>query len=313
MSLYKKMNLDFKEHFLGYSALAIINMKYLITSIVITLFFNCKNDVKNKTFDGQENIVVTSIDSLQTKELDIPLNKSIAIENKQQALIKKKDEREQLEELLIEKKYIKDVKDFSINFTYPLLNVKLNPKYSYFNEYMNDYYIDVIRTEADILESKLLCDSIKCLKFRETRYIDYKVYNVNDQLISLLFYKENMYSGAMHPTYTFNCINYDLNRNIFMSYEDFFIKGTEEQLTVIINEKINEKLKDGELYYDCWQISQDDFFANKNNFVLNETYVEFYFDDCIICPSYTGSYSIEIPLVELLAVLKKYDLNPLVF
>jgi len=38
-----------------------------------------------------------------------------------------------------------------------------------------------------------------------------------------------------------------------------------------------------------------------------------YFDDCIMCPSYTGSYSIKIELVDLLSVLKKYDLNPLVF
>ena len=136
---------------------------------------------------------------------------------------------------------------------------------------------------------------------------------MNDQLVSVLFYKENFYSGALHPSYSFDGFNFDLNRGVFMNYEDFFNQGSEEELVIIINEKINEKIGKGELYYDCWELSSDDFFESKNNFVLNDTYVEFYFDDCVMCPSYTGTYSIEVPLVELLSVLKKHDLNPLIF
>ncbi|NEV94989.1 DUF3298 domain-containing protein [Psychroflexus sp. YR1-1] len=127
---------------------------------------------------------------------------------------------------------------------------------------------------------------------------------MNDQLVSVLFYKENFYSGAMHPSYSFDCFNFDLNRGVFMTYEDFFNQGSEE-LVSIINESINTKIGKGDMYYECWEVSSDDFFTSKNNFVLNDTYVEFYFDDCVICPSYTGTYSIKLPLTDLLSVLKK--------
>ena len=97
-----------------------------------------------------------------------------------------------------------------------------------------------------------------------------------------------------------------------MTYEDFFIQGSEDELSTLINESIIKKIGLGELYYDCWEVSSEDFFESKNNFVLNDTYVEFYFDDCVMCPSYTGTYSIELTLIELMPVLRKYDLNPLV-
>jgi hypothetical protein len=45
--------------------------------------------------------------------------------------------------------------------------------------------------------------------------------------------------------------------------------------------------------------------------VLNDAYVAFYFDDCIICPSYTGTYAIELLVEEVMPILKKYELNPL--
>ena len=66
------------------------------------------------------------------------------------------------------------------------------------------------------------------------------------------------------------------------------------------------------MYYDCWAISADDFFDAKNNFVINDDVVEFYFDDCVICPSYTGTYSIQIPMEMLMPVLRKYKKNPLI-
>ena len=65
------------------------------------------------------------------------------------------------------------------------------------------------------------------------------------------------------------------------------------------------------MFYDCWTISDDDFFDAKNNFVINDDTVEYYFDDCVICPSYTGTYSIKIPLQMLMPVLRKFKKNPL--
>lgn len=294
-----------------------MKMKYLYIIVLLLSFLNCKNENRQ---DNINNIEETSkevpivTDSIKTKDKDIKsLNKSISIELKQNTLIKKRDERKELQKLIIDKKYIIEKKDYVINFKYPTLNESFKTTHQNFNDFIENNYVNVTKTESDIVENKLLCDSIEAKKFREERFIDYKIYNVNDQLLSILFYKENFYSGAMHPSYSFDCFNFDLNKGAFMTYEDFFIQGSEDELLVIINEKINERIQEGELYYDCWELSSNDFFEAKNNFVLNDTYIEFYFDDCIICPSYTGNYSIELPLVDLLSVLKKYDLNPLVF
>ncbi|AUC81149.1 RsiV family protein [Lacinutrix sp. Bg11-31] len=291
-------------------------MKHLIIILVLALVFSCKTDTKEEKTEIVEDTIELyeeKVDSTVISTPDIIQDKSIAIELKQNKLIEKEDERQSLESLIIEKKYLKEKEGYSIDFTYPLLNEKQNLKYANFNDYINDYYVDITGTEAAILKSKALCDSIALLKFKENRLINYKIYNVNDDLVSVVFYKENFYSGTLHPSYSFDCVNFDLNRGVFMTYEDFFLEGTEEEFRALINEEINSKISKGELFYDCWELSQDDFFEHKNNFVLNETYVEYYFDDCLMCPSYTGSYSVEIPLVKLLSVIKKYDLNPLVF
>lgn len=281
------------------------------------IFLACKDDKSEENSVDVEVINGTNHvlnDSINKEDLDIELmDKSITIELKQKQLIEKKDESRELEQLIINKKYLVEKEDYIINFKYPLLSESYKPSNRNFNEFISDYYVNITKTEADILVSKLLCDSLESKTFREERFIDYKIYNVNDQLVSLLFYKENFYNGAMHPSYSFDCFNFDLNRGVFMRYEDFFNQGSEEELVSIINENINAKIGKGDLYYECWEVSLDDFFNSKNNFVLNDTYVEFYFDDCVICPSYTGTYSIELPLTDLLSVLKKYDLNPLIF
>ncbi len=98
-----------------------------------------------------------------------------------------------------------------------------------------------------------------------------------------------------------------------MTYEDFFIQGSEEELRNILNETLSGKIQKGDVFYDCWDITSDDFFRYKNNFVVDDQRVEYYFEDCVICPSYTGQYSVEIPLEKLLPVLRRYHLNPLKF
>lgn len=165
--------------------------------------------------------------------------------------------------------------------------------------------------EKELLEEKLLCDSLGCPKQDEKRLVDYKIYNLNNRLISVPFYKENQYTGALHPSYTFETLNFDLQGSVFMNYEDFFNNGTEEEMQDILNDVLTEKINSGEIYYDCWEISFDDFFEAKNNFVVDDYKVEYYFDDCVICPSYTGTYSIEIPLERLLPILRKHKSNPL--
>ena len=293
-------------------------MKYICVLLAVLWFWSCKSDKRDEKKQDREVVIEENSvlkDTIHVNDVDIEpvVDKSISIELKQKQLIEKEDESADFQALIIEKTYLKDKKDYTINFKYPQLNESFNLTNKNFNDFINDYYVNITKTEADILESKLLCDSIEASNFREERFIDYKIYNVNDQLVSVLFYKENFYSGAMHPSYSFDCFNFDLNRGVFMTYDDFFIQGSEEELVGIINENINKQMGKGDLFYDCWEVSLDDFLNGKNNFVLNDTYVEFYFDDCVICPSYTGTYSIELKLVDLLSVLKKYDLNPLVF
>jgi hypothetical protein len=290
-------------------------MKFIYILIIALLFTNCKDD------NRQENSIQTTEqsnsileDSIQKVDSDIKtLDKSISIEFKQKELIEKKDERDQLTNVVIDKKYVINTKDYKLNFNFPLLNESLKPRNRNFNDFINNYYVNIKKTISDIKESKMLCDSIEAKNFREERFIDYKIYNVNDQLVSVLFYKENFYSGTMHSSYSFDCFNFNLNKGVFMQFEDFFIQGSEDELLDIINKKITTKIRKGDMYYDCWQVDSTDFFTSKNNFVINDTYLEFYFDDCVMCPSYTGTYSIELPLTDLLSVLKKSNSNPLVF
>ena len=293
-------------------------MKKIIPLFLLLSVLACKNDVKEKELPIADDPISETInileDSLQVAREDVEFNRQQSIQIKQQELIELEDEKEQLEELLIEKSYIKEEDEYSIDFRYPLLNENLKASYVNFNEYINDTYVDIIGTEAGILEDKaLICDTIRTQRYKEKRFIDYKIYNVNDQLVSVLFYKENFYSGTLHPTYSFDCLNFDLNRSIFMNYDDFFVEGSEEELREILNEVIVAQINSGEMYYDCWKVSEEDFFEYKDNFVLDDTSVEYYFDDCVVCPSYTGSYSVKIPLERLLPVLKRYDVNPLVF
>lgn len=290
-------------------------MKNVVIALsILMLFFGCKNDPKNElppetVSEETENVVS---DTIIASENDIDLQKQIDVEIRKKKLVEKEDERDELQELIISKRFLRDEDLYTIDFKYPFLNENLKESYGNFNEYITETYLDIAGVEAQILEDKeLLCDTLRINKFREKRYVDYKIYNVNEMLVSVLFYKENFYSGTLHPSYTFDCLNFDLGRSVFMNYEDFFIEGSEEELRKILNEILVAKIESGEVYYDCWGISEEDFFEYKDNFVVDDRKVEYYFDDCVICPTYTGNFSVEIPLEELLPVLRRYNLNPL--
>lgn len=286
-------------------------MKIFLTILISLSILACKNDPNTEVVENSSVInSEQTVDSLRVYDKDLKLqNKTFTI--KQQVLIDKKDSREELADLVISKSFFKQGDWYTMDFKYPYLNEKIKPSFENFNEYIEKSYLDAEGVEKEILEEKRLCDSLGCPKQDEKRFVEYKIHNLNDRLISLLFYKENHYTGAIHPAYTFECLNFDLERSVFMNYEDFFNDGSEEELHEILNELILEKINSGEMYYDCWEISFDDFFENKNNFVINDNFVEFYFDDCIICPSYTGTYSIEIPLKLLMPVLRRNKKNPL--
>ncbi len=287
-------------------------MRNLLPILILFIFFGCKKDQKKEEietsapFNNSEEIV----DSLHVSDKNLEQQQK-TLTLKRQQLIEKKDAKDELEELLVSKSFLKKGDWYTLDFKYPYLNEKIKPQFENFNEYISKEYLDAKGVEKQILDEKRLCDSLGIPKENELRMVDYKIYNLNDRLISVLFYKENHYTGAAHAAYTFDCLNFDLERAVFMEYEDFFNNGTEEELREILNELLKEKINSGEMYYDCWAISADDFHKAKNNFVINDDLVEFYFDDCVICPSYTGTYSIQIPLKRLMPVLRKYKRNPL--
>ncbi len=286
-------------------------MRILLVAFILFTFLGCKNDQKKEVVDNNnETISEENIDTLKVSDKNLEQQQK-TLNLKRQELIEKKDSKEELEKLLISKSFFKEGDWYTLDFKYPYLNEKIKPSFENFNEYIYKHYVDAKNIEKQIIEEKRLCDSLGIPKQKEKKLVDYKIYNLNDKLISVLFYKENFYTGAAHAAYTFECLNFDLVRSTFMNYEDFFNNGSEEELRDILNDLLKEKISSGEMYYDCWTISADDFFKAKNNFVINDDVVEFYFDDCVICPSYTGTYSIKIPLERLMPVLRKYKKNPL--
>lgn len=287
-------------------------MRILLPVLILFIFIGCKNDPKKEEFDpsAPDSTPNEIVDSLRVSDRNLEQQQK-TLTLKRQELLEKKDAKVELEKLLISKSFLKEGEWYTLDFRYPYLNEKIKPQFENFNEYINKHYVDAKNIEKQLLEEKRLCDSLGIPKQNEKRTVDYKIYNLNDRLISVLFYKENHYTGAAHAAYTFETLNFDLEHASFMTYEDFFNNGTEEELREILNTLLKEKINSGEMYYDCWAISADDFFAAKNNFVINDTVVEFYFDDCVICPSYTGTYSIQIPLEMLMPVLRKYKKNPL--
>ncbi|MRT16158.1 DUF3298 domain-containing protein [Vitellibacter sp. q18] len=289
-------------------------MKTYLLLFTLFLLLGCKNDPKKDLPDSSEEdgTSVEIVDSLHVSDKDLEKQQQ-SLDLKRKELLEKKDSREQMENLLISKSFLKQGDAYTLDFKYPYLNEKIRPQFENFNEYISKYYLDAEGVERQIKEEKRLCDSLGIPKKNELRKVDYKIYNLNDRLISVLFYKENHYTGAAHPAYSFETMNFDLERAVFMNYEDFFNDGSEEELRDILNTLLKEKINSGEMYYDCWAISADDFFEAKNNFVINDDVAEFYFDDCVICPSYTGTYSIAIPLKRLMPVLRRYKRNPLVY
>lgn len=286
-------------------------MKHLLPILILLALLGCKNDPnKDKVETEVEHTSDGIIDSLRVSDKDFnQLERTLNL--KRRELIEKKDQSAELENLVISKSFYKEGDKFTIDFEYPYLNEEIKPSYENFNEYISKYYLDAKGVEKQIKEEKRLCDSLGIPHGNEKRLVEYKIFNLNDRLISVLFYKENHYAGAAHASYTFETLNFDLERSTFMNYEDFFNSGTEEELRDILNVLLTEKINSGEMYYDCWIISDDDFFDAKNNFVITDDAAEFYFDDCVICPSYTGTYSIKIPLDMLMPVLRKNKKNPL--
>jgi len=294
-------------------------MRTLILSIIVVSVMACntrtqikenpeKNDAESEQLSNQ-NIDSTAYFLEESLELNQEKTKSIKVER----LITTEDDKNKLQELVIAKKFFKEEDFYILDYQYPYLNEEVDSNYMMFNDFLTENYLNIKATENEILEDKVIfCDSLGIGRCMDKRVIDYKVYAIKSNLISVLLYKENYYSGMKHSTYMFECLNFDLDHHKFIYYNDFFIENSEKELLTVINSTISNGIKSGELFYECWELSVEDFKMYKNNFVVNDDTIEFYFDDCIICPSYTGTYSIEIPITEIMHLIKKYNNKPLI-
>src|SRR5690606_20956977 len=225
-------------------------MRNLLLALILLSLFGCKNDPKNeKPETVVEDTLQQNLDSIKVSERNLEQQQQ-TLNLKRQELIEKKDAKAEMENLLISKSFLKKGDWYTIDFKYPYLNDKIRPQFENFNQYINTNYVDVKNIEKQILEEKRLCDSLGIPKQNEKRLIDYKIYNLNDRVISVLFYKENHYTGAVHASYTFETLNFDLEKAAFMQYEDFFNNGSEEELREILNDLLKQKINYGEIYYD---------------------------------------------------------------
>ncbi len=294
-------------------------MKNLIASFILICLIGCKPktplEPTTKTIEpsSQQNINNESHENFTStfseEQLEFDKEKTKSIKRKQ--LIESQDDQLRLQELVISKKFYKDEDLYVLDYQYPYLNEEIYSENRVFNTYIKENYLDVEKTENQILEDKeLLCNTLKINRFRDKRIIDYKIYSTKNDLISVVLYKENYYSGMKYSTYLFDCLNFDLKRGEFIYFDTFFENRSEEQVYTIINTIIKENINSGELYYDCWELSKGDFNAYKNNFVIDDDMIKYYFDDCVICPSYTGTYYIEIPISKIMHLLKKYNTTP---
>ncbi|WP_234859333.1 RsiV family protein [Aquimarina aquimarini] len=266
-----------------------------------------KETSKDKEQKIKDTIVYDTIIPLSEK--DLVQKKNIVI--KRERLLTTKDDKQQLQELVVSKSFLKKEDLYVLDYKYPYLNEKIDPLYAVFNDFIKETYLDIEKTANQILEDKeLLCDTLKISRFRDKRIIDYKVYSAKNNLMSVVLYKENYYSGMRYSTYLFDCINFDLKKHRFIYFDDFFEPNSDKQVFTAINTVIKKGITSGELYYDCWELSEGDFNAYKNNFVVDDDMIKFYFDDCIVCPSYTGTYSIQIPIKDIMHLIKKYNNTP---
>ncbi len=266
-------------------------------------------DTRLQTFARDSSLLDNdSADSLYLTNADIRELQAQEQQRKKEGLLAIPDDKMALENTIITKKITLSEDDYVLDYTYPYLDESKHPSFKTFNDYLKESYLNTEQTINEILEDKeLLCDTLNIQRFRDKRIIDFKVFSTANNLLSVLLYKENYYSGMIHSAYMFDCLNFDIQKNEFIYFDDFFVAGAQQEVLTMINSTINQEITSGKMYYDCWELSKEDFMAYKDNFVVDGDHISFFFDDCVICPSYTGTYAVEIPVTKMLHLIKEYQ------
>lgn len=288
-------------------------LKNMAFCFLLMFVMSCKKDKPSSVKKEPTPNITVEQDTLtdeDVKRIHLELKKEKALPKEVITIIKSKDDDELATDFLQKKTFFKETNDYKIDFTYPYLNEKFDPKFEVFNSYINDEvanYKSIIKEIEQ--EHRVLCDSLVNPDLKELRKVEYKVYLQDQWHLSILFYKLNYYKGAIKPTTHFSTLNFDKIHGKILTYDDYFSKGSEEDLLSIINEKITSNIELGKMSNNCFAIEVEDFMRNKNNFVVNDDSVFYYFNDCVMCDASSNTYSIEIPLEKLLPVFKQSNID----
>ncbi len=203
------------------------------------------------------------------------------------------------------KSFYKKEDSLILDYKYPHLNEQYNPLFSSFNSFIEKTYLRTEKSIQQVLHNNdLSCDSFFKDAERKRRNINYKIYTKNNQFLSVLLYKTNYYDDEHHNSFMFKGLNYDLKTGTFVTYQDIFESNSDKFLLFKLNQELQARIVIQDSFNDCWEFTKDKFEVSKNNFVINSEHIKFYFDDCTVCPTYSGNYFLEIPLEELSTILK---------
>lgn len=278
-------------------------MKFkFILPIIILIIIGCKQNANQENEIIKEEVLVNEInqDSIgyNNQLNEKSSNKTLQLDVLVSAI---KPER-----IVLDKHILQENEKTVLDFNYPILNEEVSSNYSSFNTYIKKELVEkTIALMEENEEFILLCDSIETRKQKSK--IDYAI-KENRKVLSTVFVIENFYSESMHSNVSFKTVNYDYDRTKIINFNDYFKQNSEQAVLIHLNKIIASNINSGELYYDCWEISEGDFETYRNNFSIDGTIIRFYFDDCVVCPSYTGTYYIETSKEQLREYIMDYYL-----
>lgn len=276
-------------------------MKKIIYISLAAVFMSCN------TISNDNRIAMANQDS-ETKQ---PLNNLYNNELKNPLTIK---QNEIPYNFINTRTYYRKENSLILNYSYPYLDEKYNPLFSNFNSYIKSTYLETENSIQKVLQNDdLSCDPLFVDAKRNRRHIDYKIYTKNHQLLSFLLYKANYYDHTDHYSFMFKGLNYDVKTGKFITYSDIFKDNSDKFLLSKLNQELQVRIGEQDSFIDCWKLTPDKFEIFKNNFVVNSKHIKFYFDDCTICPIYSGNYFLEIPLEEISAILRTENLKTYFF
>ncbi|MFL1897078.1 RsiV family protein [Aquimarina sp. 2-A2] len=272
-------------------------MEKIIFIATITLLLSCKsefNDTRLGSLDQINNRVATADKHAKTESGEWSGKKDQVIGNN----------------FLSTKKFYAAESSLILDYKYPHLDERYNPLFSNFNSFIQENYLKTDKSIQQVLQNdELSCDPLYQNAERRRRNIDYKIYTKNDRFLSILLYKTNYYEDEHHNSFMFKGLNYDLKKGAFLTYNNLFKNNSEDFLLFKLNQELQARIRGQDSFYDCWELTQDKFEEFKSNFVIESTNIKFYFNDCTVCPTYSGNYFLEIPLEELSQILKSKNLE----